>query len=222
MKQRLKSAAAAIKRAFCACREIIIPTFVMICICIIITAALSGTDMITKEKIAQITEKTQIEAMSRVIDADTFTPLELKEADSVTQYYLAENSGEIVGYVFINDAKGYGGDVSVIVAVKADGSINAVEVLDVSGETPGLGQNAGKEGFYGQFAGLSDKISVVKNGADSGQNEINAVTGATVTSRAVTSAVNEALSCADKIIQNSNTQAVYDDMQEGGGQNEIG
>ena len=78
-------------------------------------------------------------------------------------------------------------------AVDLEGEILAVDILDVTGETPGLGQNAAKEGFYSQFAGKNDKITVVKNGADEDAGEINAVTGATISSKAVTSAVNKAL-----------------------------
>ena len=84
-------------------------------------------------------------------------------------------------------------------AILPDGSVNAVEILDVSNETPGLGQNATQEKFYGQFSGMSGTLSVVKSGADNSAGEINAVTGATITSRAVTKAVNEALDLSKEI-----------------------
>ncbi|MBQ2135904.1 MAG: FMN-binding protein, partial [Clostridia bacterium] len=112
---------------------------------------------------------------------------------SEVEYYSASKDEEVTAFIFITSAKGYGGDVSVMTAVDLEGEILAVDILDVTGETPGLGQNAAKEGFYSQFAGKNDKITVVKNGADEDAGEINAVTGATISSKAVTSAVNKAL-----------------------------
>ena len=86
-------------------------------------------------------------------------------------------------------------------AILPDKSIKAVEILDVSSETPGLGQNAAKESFYGQFSGISggSDITVVKSGGGD-MLQINAITGATITSRAVTKAVNEARKYSEKIL----------------------
>lgn len=70
------------------------------------------------------------------------------------------------------------------------GAITGVELLEIS-ETAGLGMNAQKESFRDQFQGLSGSIGVAKSAA--GEGEITALTGATITSRAVTNAVNQAL-----------------------------
>ena len=88
--------------------------------------------------------------------------------------------------------------VEVMTAVKSDGTVAAVEILDASGETPGLGQNVTKQDFYGQYANHTKDISVKKSNATG--NEVNAVTGATISSKAVTAAVNEALNYANEII----------------------
>ena len=76
---------------------------------------------------------------------------------------------------------------------------NGKIILDVSGETPGLGQNAAKESFYSQYAGLKKGVSLLKNGAKAENNEVDAVTGATITSTAVTRAVNAALDDFEKV-----------------------
>ena len=68
-----------------------------------------------------------------------------------------------------------------------------IRILDVSNETPGLGQNTANKSFTSQFKGKSFGITVVKGSADSKKNEINAVTGATISSKAVTKAVNKAI-----------------------------
>ena len=90
-------------------------------------------------------------------------------------------------------AKGFGGDIQLTVGVK-DGVVTGVRIGTHS-ETPGLGARAAEEKFYGQFTGKSGALSVIKTG-EAGDSEINAITAATITSTAVTNAVNEALDCA--------------------------
>ena len=173
--------------------DIIKPVAVLLAICIIIPLALSLTNRITKDKIAELDEKNSRETMASLIKADSFTEEEFKDGENDFTYNLALKDGEIVGYIFKTAEKGYGGDVSVMTAVNVDGTVKSVAILDVSNETPGLGQNAAKESFYTQYAGKTSGISLLKNGADSAKNEVNAVTGATITSTAVNKAVNQAL-----------------------------
>ena len=173
--------------------DIIKPVAVLLAICIIIPLALSLTNRITKDKIAELDEKNSSETMASLIKADSFTEEGFKDGENEFTYNLALKDGEIVGYIFKTAEKGYGGDVSVMTAVNVDGTVKSVAVLDVSNETPGLGQNAAKESFYTQYEGKTSGISLLKNGADSAKNEVNAVTGATITSTAVNKAVNQAL-----------------------------
>lgn len=172
-------------------KDIIIPSVVLLVICIVIPLALSLTNSVTKDRIASLEEKSSSQTMKGLIDADEFESA-VYDGDEKIEYYIAKKSNETVGYVFKNSAKGYGGDVSVMIAMDVYGEIKSVAILDVSGETPGLGQNAAKKNFYTQYNGKSGKITLVKNGADSQKNEINAVTGATITSTAVNKAVNAA------------------------------
>ena len=166
---------------------ILVPTAVMMAICLVVAAALSGTNLLTKDRIKQLEEKEQNASMSEVLKAD-----EYEQKDDTT--YIAKSNGDTVGYIFVIAEKGYGGEVKVMAGIKADGEISAVKVLDATSETPGLGQNTGKEDFYNQYAGLSSKseIEVKKNGASKEENSVNAVTGATISSKAVTKAVNTA------------------------------
>lgn len=173
--------------------DIIKPVVVLLAICIVIPLSLSFTNKITVKRIDELEKENQKSAMSELIKADTYSEESYKKGDKSFNYYVAEKGGEIEGYIFITSAKGYGGEVSVMTAVNSDSTIKAVKVLDVSNETPGLGQNAAKESFYSQYAGKKNDVKLVKNGADGEKNEINAVTGATITSTAVTKAVNEAM-----------------------------
>lgn len=176
------------------------PTLILAAICLIVSLALSSTDMITKDRIAKLEAENTEKAMKRVLKAESYEKKTLEADGETTEYYEAETGGETQGYIFTTGANGYGGEVKVMTAILPDKSVKAVEILDVSGETPGLGQNAKKESFYTQFSGRSSGVTVQKSGADSQKNEINAITGATITSKAVTGAVNKALELCDSII----------------------
>lgn len=175
--------------------DIIKPVGVLLAICIIIPLALSVTNKVTAKKIAELEKENSKKNMQSLVSADDFE----KCSDGVIEYYTAIKGGETAAYIFTESAKGYGGDVSVMTAVKPDGTVAGVAILDVSNETPGLGQNAAKESFYSQYAGLKKGVSLLKNGAKAENNEVDAVTGATITSTAVTRAVNAALDDFEKV-----------------------
>lgn len=183
-------------------KDIIKPVCVLLAICVIIPLALSLTNKVTADKIAELEEKNSRETMANLIEADEFTENELEDGGESFTYYIAVKDGETVGFIFKTAEKGYGGDVSVMTAVNPDGTVKSVAILDVSNETPGLGQNAAKEGFYSQYANKKSGISLLKNGADSAKNEVNAVTGATITSTAVNRAVNTALEQFESVKSN--------------------
>ena len=100
-----------------------------------------------------------------------------------------------MGYVFETEGKGYGGSVNVMTGISTEGSITGVVILS-HGETPGLGANAEKEEFRDQYkqpvANNVGGIQVVKYQTPS-EGQIEAMTGATITSTAVTNAVNQAI-----------------------------
>ena len=175
--------------------DIIKPVGVLLAICIIIPLALSVTNKVTAKKIAELEAANSKKNMQSLIDADNFEECENGEIT----YYAAINGGKTAAYIFTESSKGYGGDVSVMTAIKPDGTVAGVAILDVSGETPGLGQNAAKESFFSQYIGLKNGGSVLKNGAKAENNEVDAVTGATITSTAVTRAVNKALDDFEKV-----------------------
>lgn len=175
--------------------DIIKPVGVLLAICIIIPLALSVTNKVTAKKISELEAANSKKNMQSLIDADNFEECENGEIT----YYAAINGGKTAAYIFTESSKGYGGDVSVMTAIKPDGTVAGVAILDVSGETPGLGQNAAKESFFSQYIGLKKGVSVLKNGAKAENNEVDAVTGATITSTAVTRAVNAALDDFEKV-----------------------
>ena len=96
------------------------------------------------------------------------------------------------GYVITTtDKDGFGGNIQITVGIKKDGTVNGVSILSIS-ETAGLGMKATEPSFYNQYVNKqADKFVVSKDGGDGEQ--IDALSGATITSRAVTGAVNAAL-----------------------------
>lgn len=188
--------------------EIVIPTSVLVIICLVITLALSGTNMLTKNKIANLEIQKKNTAMQKLISADEFKEEVITVQNDETgestevKYNTALKGGSVAGYIFTVATKGYGGDILVMTAVDTNGTVIAIEILDASGETPGLGQNVTKANWYSQFNGLKEGISVKKDGSANGENnEINAVTGATISSKGVTTAVNLALNYATQILE---------------------
>ena len=109
-------------------------------------------------------------------------------------------SGAAAGYVVTATSNdGFGGAITVSVGIQSDGTVNGIEFLTLA-ETAGLGMNAQKPEWKGQFAGKkADVFSVTKDGASS-DDQINAFSGATITSRAVTNAVNAAVYFVDNCL----------------------
>ena len=190
-----------IKSFFKANSEVITPTAVLAIICVVVTLALSSTNLLTAGKIEALAIETQNKAMEKLIEADEYHELPATTSFGDITYYAAIKGGDTVGCIFVTEANGYGGVVSVMTAVDMEGKIVAVEILEAADETPGLGQIVTKPDWYSQFSGLYGDITVIKGGsANQENNEVNAVTGATISSKAVTTAVNQALDYAQEVI----------------------
>lgn len=165
---------------------------------------------ITKGPIEEATEKAKQEAYKSVFSsADSF--VEVSGFDSQAASLVAASagvsnvsidealeakdaSGSVLGYVVtVTSSEGYGGDVQLSMGVTNDGTINGIEFLSLS-ETAGLGMKADTDEFKSQFAGMNAKqISYTKAGKQN-DYEIDAISGATITTNAVTNAVNAGLS----------------------------
>ena len=166
---------------------------------------------LTKEPIARQEELAKTEAYAEVFpDADSFRELEDLEGAAVylasTEYSTVEinevaeacdASGNVLGHVFnLTTPEGYGGDIQLTVGIRNDKTILGISFLSIS-ETAGLGMNADTEEWKAQFRGIqADEIVYTKTGK-SAEGEIDAISSATVTTGAVTGAVNAALDLAD-------------------------
>lgn len=110
----------------------------------------------------------------------------------IAEVLKAQVDGKDAGYVVTCSGKGYGGAVTMALGIDGEGVIRGIQITDCSNETPGLGQNSTNKDWNGQFVGTntSQDINVVKDGSGSADaGTINAISGATITSSAVTRAV---------------------------------
>ena len=108
-------------------------------------------------------------------------------------YSVKDSKGKFLGYAFEASGNGYQGEIDILVGMQPDlTALVGIEVLN-SQETPGLGQEITTPKFEGQFNGLkvAPEISYVKNQKPQNPNEIEAITGATVSSKAVVTILND-------------------------------
>lgn len=149
---------------------------------------------ITAPIIAQNTKIKQEESMKKVLNqAERFEHIILLDyEEAVGEVYKGiDTSGQTIGYAVMTSSYGYGGEISLVVGVDNDLKVTGVDVISHS-ETPGLGANCTNTEFKNKFIDKTLGIEVVKNGAK--DNQIDAITSATITSKAVTSGVNTAIS----------------------------
>ncbi len=155
---------------------------VLAVICIIVSAVLGGINMITYQRIEDIqTEKTNA-AFNAVLPADGYTQLEGDFGNGISGIYEADT-----GHVVQLTIGGAQSNITLAVGVDNDGVVSGVSIIK-HGETPGLGAKATEDSFRNQYIGIEGSAALTKAGGT-----INALTGATITSQAVTDAVNIAL-----------------------------
>ena len=160
------------------------PTLLLTAICTTVTLLLALTNLLTVGRIARNAEVKAAESRHKVLEAADYIPA---NADG-TVYKAFDAEDRLIGVVVTTKAGGYGGTIEVMTGIRADGGVSGVNILSME-ETPGLGAKAKEDSFLRQFKGLTDSGAAVnKDGGD-----IDALSGATITSRAVTKAVNEAV-----------------------------
>ncbi len=165
-------------------KEIFKPIIVLTLVCLIITGAVAGVNMLTHDRIAIIDRQTAEATMSELIADAQFEAVTFDGANC-SEIYKALNGGSIKGYIFTSSAFGYGGQVGVMTALDANGKIIGVRIISCNDETPGLGQNAKKNSFTSQFLNMQSVDEV---------NSADAITSATLTTNAVKKSINMALS----------------------------
>ncbi len=169
---------------------------------------------VTKDPIAYQEKLAQDKANQSVFSAaQTFEEVDVDEtaAETVASAHpgvtiesvkkALDSSGSVLGYVIQVKSKGYGDFIQYTVGITNESNVNGISIIKIA-ETPGLGMNAEKV-IVPQFVNkAAQQFSVVKNGQLTDANsQIEAISGATITSRAVTEGVNAAVSYFDNTLK---------------------
>lgn len=164
----------------------IFPSLVLVIICLVVTLALAGTYSVANPIIQENQAKAADEARMMVLpEGDAFTAYDGKLVDGVLDCYMADNGA---GMAITANYKGFGGAVKVMVGIDADGNITGATVTEHA-ETPGLGTKAMTPEYLAQYQGVGEVVGGhINNDAD-----IDAISGATITSNAVYCSIEAAL-----------------------------
>jgi len=149
--------------------------------CAIAAAALSITYVATANKIEQQKKAEINTALSRECLPGSSSIKAVKD-----HYVGYDKNGRTIGYAFRVMPKGYGGTIDMIVGVDTKGRVLGIKILSMK-ETPGLGSKAAEPKFLGQFIGKTSRSPL------KAKKDVDVITGATITSQAVSDGVKDAL-----------------------------
>lgn len=178
-------------------------SFILLVITLIAGVLLGTVYEVTKEPIRKQQEITKSNACKSVFaDAVSFEVMDTDKVSGDMAFdggdideilYAFDENGNIKGYVMtVTSHKGYGGDITFLIGIQNDGTVNGISFTSIS-ETAGLGMKAQNEQFKGQFEGKNVESFVYTKSGKSADNEIDAISAATVTTSAVTGSVNGAV-----------------------------
>ena len=176
----------------------------LLVISLVVAALLGVVNGVTKDKIAAINAENTAVAMNAVVSVENaeFNPLEASDAlkaaasayGTLDSIYEVKDGGNVVGYTVKVIASGSQGSIEMIVGVDAAGAVTGVSVVDHS-ETSGIGTKVtgNVDGVLDQFKGMSGAGSLVVG------SNVDAISGATVSTKGVTAGVNAALAAVEAL-----------------------
>lgn len=169
-----------------------VPCYLALAVITLIAGLVLGaTYRLTKDPIAvQERRKAEMARAAVMPEADAFRLLETAGDAQVDWVYEALRDGACVGYVAQGTGRGFGGEIKVIIGLRTDGEITGVSVGGANfSETAGLGAKAKEAAFTGGFFGKRAPLTVVKAGEAKSESTVDAITSATITSKAVNDTV---------------------------------
>ncbi len=153
----------------------------LVFICMAVALMLSAVNLLTKDIIAANAAAEKQNAVFAIFpEADGAS---LYEKTGTEEVYLALRNNELVGCCIGLSENGFGGAISLLVGLDTNGAVSGIEIISMS-ETPGIGSKAKNDSFLSRYKG-SEPFVIGEN--------LDAISGATITSRAITRAVNRAL-----------------------------
>jgi len=158
-------------------KEMIRYGFILGLICVIAAGLLAGVNALTRSKIAEQAQAQEQAALKEIMPlAEKFIPV--GSSEDVLYYKALDNHEKLLGFVFKASQKGYSSVIQTLAGMNLQGVISAVKVISQN-ETPGLGMRITENKFTDQF----------KNQDSLNLSGVQAITGATISSRAVMNSV---------------------------------
>ena len=155
------------------------PIIFLTLVALISVSLLVGIDSITSSKIEQ-QEDDKVESML----TEMFADMSKYDLDDETDIYTIQDGEATIGYAFLAIGKGYGGDINILVGLEDKTTIKGITII-TQNETPGLGTRIADSDFTDMFTGMAiDDVGLTRDGGG-----VDALTGATISSRAVVDAV---------------------------------
>ena len=163
----------------------------LLLICAIVAGVISFVYSLTAEKYEQNIRDTKSRAVGEIFGLSAPVCEEMTAAELDGTVYRVLDNGALVGYCVEVVSAGFGGDIEMTVGYTSDGEILGVSIVSLS-ETPGLGAKVDEESFLSQYKGKQGSLILGE--------DIDAISGATISSRAVTDGVNKASESLRKVL----------------------
>ena len=179
---------------------------VKIAVCLLLITAIStllvaAVNEITKAPIEEQRTMKVNEAMNEILPAERYEPVEIESLgleDIVKEVNVAyDKDNNVLGYCVKTVPAGYGGDIEIMTGIDTEGLVTGVNIVNMS-ETAGLGTKTQEPSWLAQFKGKGSDVAVT-TGIEPMENEVSAVSGATVSSKAVTKGVAAAINAANQV-----------------------
>lgn len=164
----------------------------LLLICAVVAGVVSFVYTATLDAYNQNIERETLQSMAAIFevgegDEITLESYEVDPDSNIKEFYDVNVNGETVGYCIKVIAKGFGGDMSLMVGYHPDKTIRGVSIVSHA-ETPGVGSKVDDASYLSQYNGLTGGLEISKRG----DKDITSVSGATISSKAVHAAIEEA------------------------------
>ena len=171
-------------------KEMIHYGLVLSFICLVAGGLLAGVYSLTNPKIISQAQAEEVASLKEVVPlAETFEPV--KSVEDILYYNAYDKEKKLIGVAFKASGKGYSSTIETMVGMLKDGTITAIKVVSQN-ETPGLGARVVEPAFTGQFSNKNAQSL----------RDVQAITGATISSKSVIDAVTKKSEEIKKLIQN--------------------
>ena len=171
--------------------ETVRPVVVLVAICMLAGALLGVVHYVT-DPVAQANadRKAQETYAQLVPQAALFEPVDCTVEGCTAALEARDASGAVIAHVIVAQSKGYGGQVPIAVAFGTDGTVTSITTM-ANDETPGLGTKIANDSYIGQYVGLAAESITA--------DDIDLISGATISSKAALSAFNIAVTAYEEV-----------------------